>query len=95
MQLLRRYLPLPRKEPESASAGVGIRAGVPKQASYLYLRNPGDRPRSLVVELAAGGRQFTAAVKLPPGATVPVRFPPPPLAAVQPAATGVTGRKEP
>ena len=63
-------------EPTAPSAGIAVRPGGGRETVYLYLWNPGDRPRSLAVELAAGATVLRGQVKLSPGGTAPVRFAP-------------------
>ncbi|QEL19439.1 carboxypeptidase-like regulatory domain-containing protein [Limnoglobus roseus] len=52
-----------------------VRPGGSKSTSYLFVRNPGDKPRTLTVELTAGATALKQSLVIPPGGVEPVRFP--------------------
>jgi hypothetical protein len=84
---LEAFLSTDPKKPSAPLTDVRLRPlGVPERF-YLYVRNPGDRPRALRVELTAGEKLLRGSATLPPRETVLLKFPPPPAPpAVAPAA---------
>jgi hypothetical protein len=65
------------KDPGQDLQAVRVRPGKVRQPYYLFLHNPDDRPRKLSVRLLAGDAPLKgaqAALTVPAGATVPVRF---------------------
>ncbi len=83
---LETFLSADPKAPTAPLTELRLRPGPERQRYYLYVRNPGDRARAVLVELRAGDRVFLKPLTLPPRETVNVTFPPPPPAAGTPPA---------
>src|SRR5205807_10624660 len=64
------------KEPDDPLAELRLRPVKAKQPYYLYLRNPSEKPRKVLVQLAgaAGNLPGEARVELGPKETKQVRF---------------------
>ncbi len=74
------------KKPSAPLTDVRLRPVEVPERFYLYVRNPGDRPRAVRIELSAGERLLRGTTTLPPRETVLVKFPPPPAPPAAPPA---------